>query len=109
MGGIGGLTGPAPILWARLRGWDRHTQRPLFQIFNLCMQCLTMVAYPSSGAITQEFLALLAVTVPALFIASRIGNRLYYRISDRAFSRVILVKLSASGIVLIVSSLAASS
>jgi hypothetical protein len=34
------------------------------------------------------------VTVPTMFIASRLGNRLYYRISDRAFSRVILGLLS---------------
>ena len=106
MGGLGGLTGPAPILWVRLRGWDRHTQRAVFQVFNLCMQCLTMIAYASSGAVTHQLLLLLAVAVPTLLIASRIGQRLYYRISDRAFSRVILVLLSASGVLLIVSSLA---
>lgn len=106
MGGLGGLTGPAPILWVRLRGWDRHTQRAVFQTFNLCMQCLTTIAYASSGVVTHRLLLLLAVTVPTLLIASRIGNRLYYRISDRAFSRVILGLLSVSGIVLIVSSLA---
>jgi uncharacterized protein len=106
MGGLGGLTGPAPILWARLRGWDRHTQRAVFQAFNLCMQCVTMIAYASSGAITHQLLLLLAVTVPTLFIASRVGTRLYYRISDQTFSRAILVLLSASGVLLIVSSLA---
>ncbi len=106
MGGLGGLTGPAPILWARVRGWDRHTQRAVFQIFSLCMQCLTMIAYASSGAVTRQLLLLLTVTLPAMLIASRIGNRLYYRISDRAFSRVILGLLSASGVILIVSSLA---
>jgi uncharacterized protein len=105
MGGLGGLTGPAPILWARLRGWERHTQRAVFQMFNLCMQCLTMIAYASSGAITTDLVLLLAVTLPAMLIASRIGNRLYYRISDRAFSRIILGFLAASGVILIISSL----
>jgi hypothetical protein len=106
MGGLGGLTGPAPILWARLGGWDRYTQRAVFQAFNLCMQCLTMVAYASSGAVTHHLVLLLAVTLPTMFVGSRFGHRLYYRISDRAFSRVILGLLSASGAVLIVSSLA---
>jgi hypothetical protein len=106
MGGLGGLTGPAPILWVRLRGWDRHTQRAVFQTFNLCMQCLTMVAYASSGALTHRLMLLLAVTLPTMFVGSRIGHRLYYRISDRVFSRVILGLLSASGVILIVSSLA---
>lgn len=106
MGGLGGLTGPAPILWARLRGWDRHTQRAVFQMFNLCMQCLTVIAYASSGAVTRRLLLLLAVTLPTMFVGSRIGHRLYDRISDQAFSRIILALLSASGVVLIVSSLA---
>jgi len=65
MGGLGGLTGPAPILWARLRGWDRHTPRAVFQMFKLCMHCLTMIAYASSGAVTTDLLSLLAVTLPA--------------------------------------------
>jgi uncharacterized membrane protein YfcA len=105
MGGLGGLTGPAPILWVRLRGWDRHTQRAVFQMFNLCMQGLTMIAYASAGAITSQLLLLLSVTLPAMLIASRIGNRLYDRVSDRAFSRIILGLLAASGAILIVSSL----
>jgi uncharacterized protein len=70
------------------------------------MQCLTVIAYASSGAVTHQLLVLLAATVPTLFIASRVGTRRYYRVSDQTFSRVILVLLSASGVLLIVSSLA---
>ena len=106
MGGLGGLTGPAPILWVRLRGWDRHTQRAVFQMFSLCMQCLTMIAYASSGAVTTDLLLRLAVTLPVMFVASWIGSRLYYRISDRAFSRIILGFLAAAGVILVISSLA---
>jgi uncharacterized membrane protein YfcA len=106
MGGLGGLTGPAPILWVRLRGWDRHTQRAVFQMFNLCMQSLTMAAYASSGAVTGHLLRLLSVTLPLLLVASYIGNRLYYRIGDRAFGRIVLGLLTASGAILIISSLA---
>jgi uncharacterized membrane protein YfcA len=106
MSGLGGLTGPAPILWVRLRGWDRHTQRAVFQMFSLCMQCLTMIAYASSGAVTTDLLLRLAVTLPTMFVASWIGSRLYYRINDRAFSRIILGLLAAAGVILVISSLA---
>jgi uncharacterized protein len=106
MGGLGGLTGPAPILWVRLRGWDRHTQRAVFQTFNLCMQFLTLIAYASSGVVTRRLLLLLAVMLPAMLIAARIGARLYDGISDRTFSRVILTLLTLSGLVLIGSALA---
>src|SRR5690606_28820819 len=40
MGGLGGLTGPAPVLWAALKGWDRDTQCSVIQGFNLSMHLL---------------------------------------------------------------------
>jgi len=46
MGGLGGLSGPAPSLWAALRGWERDTQRAMIQGFNLAMQALTMMSLP---------------------------------------------------------------
>jgi len=34
MGGLAGLSGPLPILWASIRGWGKHERRGVFQIFN---------------------------------------------------------------------------
>jgi uncharacterized membrane protein YfcA len=59
-----------------------------------------------SGAVITDLLSPLAVTLPSMIVASRIGSRLYYRISDRAFSCVILGFLAAAGLVLVISSLA---
>jgi uncharacterized membrane protein YfcA len=56
--------------------------------------------------VTTDLLLLLAVTLPTMFVASWIGSRLYYRISDRAFSRIILGFLAAAGVILVISSLA---
>jgi len=106
MGGLGGLIGPAPILWATLRGWDRHTQRAVFQVFNLCMQGLTLVAYIVSGTVPRQALPLFAVMVPAMLVPSIVGYRLYHRVSDATFRRVVLGLLTVSGAVLIVTSVA---
>jgi uncharacterized membrane protein YfcA len=106
MGGLGGLTGPAPILWTTLRGWDRHTQRGVFQTFNICMHSLTMAAYFVSGTLPREAIPLFAVMVPAMLIPTVAGFRLYRRVSDLAFRRVVLGLLTVSGAVLIVTSLA---
>ena len=104
MGGIGGLTGPAPILWTTLRGWDRDRQRGVFQAFNLCMHSLTMTVYIVSGTIPRESFALFWVVGPAILVPAVLGGRLYPLISDLTFRRVILGLLTASGVVLIVSS-----
>jgi hypothetical protein len=106
MGGLGGLTGPAPILWATLRGWDRHAQRGVFQVFNITMQSLTMVVYFVSGTMPPGVLPLFAVMVPAMLIPTTAGFLLYRRVSDLAFRRVVLGLLTLSGAVLIVTSLA---
>jgi uncharacterized protein len=105
MGGLGGLTGPAPILWATLRGWDRHAQRAVFQVFNLCMASLTMVAYIVSGTLPRRVVPLFVVMVPAMLIPSIMGYRLYHRVSDVTFRRVVLGLLTVSGAVLIGTSL----
>jgi uncharacterized membrane protein YfcA len=105
MGGLGGLTGPAPILWATLRGWDRHAQRAVFQVFNLCMHSLTMTIYIVSGTVPRRAWPLFAVMLPAMLVPSIAGYRLYHRVSDTTFRRVVLGLLTVSGAVLIVTSL----
>jgi uncharacterized protein len=106
MGGLGGLTGPAPILWATLRGWDRHAQRAVFQVFNVCMHSLTLTMYFVSGTVPNRALPLFVVMVPAMLVPSIVGYRLYHRVSDITFRRVVLGLLTASGAVLVATSLA---
>jgi uncharacterized protein len=106
MGGLGGLTGPAPILWATLRGWDRSTQRVLFMVFNLAMHSLTMTMYIVSGTVPREAIPLFGIMVPAMLLPTWAGYRMYHRVSDVTFRRVILGLLTASGAVLIATSIA---
>src|SRR5689334_9353346 len=48
LGGLAGLSGPLPTLWANVRGWGKDERRGVFQTFNstvlsasLCMQAGT--------------------------------------------------------------------
>lgn len=105
MGGLGGLTGPAPTLWVALRGWDRDAQRAVFQVFNLSMHALTMAAYLATGAISAEAAWLFLVVAPAMLVPTLIGARLYRRFSDAAFRNLVLGLLAASGAVLVATTL----
>lgn len=102
MGGLGGLTGPAPALWSTLRNWDRDTQRSVIQGFNLVMQALAMCSYFASGLVTQQALNMFPVVIGAVLIPTLLGVRLYRRFSDQAFRRVVLALLTISGLILIV-------
>lgn len=105
MGGLGGLTGPAPTLWCALRGWDRDAQRAVFQSFNFSMQAVTMAAYAASGVIGGGTVRLFAIVAAAMVIPTLVGTRLYGRVGEAAFRRLILLLLTASGAVLVVSAL----
>jgi uncharacterized protein len=101
MGGIGGLTGPAPTLWCTLRGWDRDTQRAVFQAFNLSMQCLTLLTYAVTGVLTLGMVRIFAVMVPAAILPTLAGVALYRRVSTAGFQRIVLVLLLVSGVLLV--------
>jgi len=105
MGGLGGLTGPAPTLWCALRGWSRDAQRAVFQSFNLAMHALTLTAYAASGLITAEVGRMFLLIAPAACIPVLVGARLYMRFSDTMFRRLVLLLLALSGVAMLASSL----
>jgi len=105
MGGIGGLTGPAPTLWCTLRGWGNDAQRAVFQSFNLVMQALTLAIYAATGLLNAETGRLFVLIVPAMLIPTLIGARFYRHFSEAAFRRLVLGLLTLSGVVLLATAL----
>lgn len=101
MGGLGGLNGPAPTLWCALRGWDRDVQRATFQTYVLCIQAWTLAGYLLSSSVGGASLRLLAWALPAMVVPNLLGVRLYSRISDLHFRRLVLLLLFATGLVLL--------
>jgi uncharacterized protein len=104
MGGLGGLTGPAPILWCTLRGWHPDIQRAVFQSFNISMHAMTITIYVALGLIHGETLRGFAIIAPALLIPTLIGARLYQGLGIDGFRRLVLLLLLFSGIMLLVGS-----
>jgi uncharacterized protein len=104
MGGIGGLTGPAPTLWCTLRHWSRDAQRAVIQSFNLAMHTLTLTVYVVDGAVTAETGRMFALIAPTLVVPCLIGARLYSRVSEIQFRRLVLGLLFLSGLGLLAAS-----
>ncbi len=104
MGGIGGLSGPAPTLWCTLRHWSRDAQRAVIQSFNLAMHTLTLTVYIVDGAVTAETGRMFAIVAPTLVVPCLIGARLYSRVSEIQFRRMVLGLLFLSGLGLLASS-----
>jgi hypothetical protein len=104
MGGLGGLTGPPAVLWLTLRAWGRDIQRAVFQTFNIAMQVITLAAYATGGFIQGRTLVLFAVVGVSMLVPALIGARLYRRLSDIGFRKLVLMLLFLSGAALLTAS-----
>jgi uncharacterized protein len=103
LGGLGGFTGVVPTLWCTLRGFEKAAQRSVVQNFNLATLTVTMLAYVATGALTAPMWPLVPVVAAAVLVPSLLGARLYHRLSEQAFRRVVLGLLTAAGAVMLVS------
>lgn len=109
VGALGGITGPLAALpgtwltiWCGLRGWDKVTQRAVYQPYILVMQLIglgaLLVVKPQQGALAG---AHLAYALPGL-AGAVIGLRFFRWMTDTQFQRAVYLALVASGAALAV-------
>ncbi len=103
MGGLSGLSGPLPTLWASVRGWGKDERRGVFQTFNWTVLVAALVTHVGAGLISQPVIGLALLALPGTLIGAWLGARAYHRLSDHHFHRVVLGLLFASGVSLVVS------
>lgn len=101
LGGLAGLSGPIPIVWASFRRWGKDQRRGIFQIFNWTILVIAFVLQLGSGQITFDLVPLALVAFPTTLIGTWLGSRAYHAMSDRNFSDVVLVLLFISGLTLL--------
>ncbi|MDP2412090.1 MAG: sulfite exporter TauE/SafE family protein, partial [Pseudolabrys sp.] len=80
----------------------KDTQRAIFQPVILAAFAMTAVSLAFAGAVTADLVRLYLYGLPALAAGLWLGIKLYGRLDEAAFRRVILVLLLLSGLTLIV-------
>ena len=105
LGGMASMSGPAPSVWAQLRGWNMHEQRGVNQPFNMAILAAALVSAAVAGYLDHVFLVWVLITVPTTLLGARLGLLVYGRIDDRQFRWIILGLLALSGASLILSGL----
>ncbi|MEM7778027.1 MAG: sulfite exporter TauE/SafE family protein [Pseudomonadota bacterium] len=101
LGGLAGLSGVLPTMWADVRGWSKAQRRSIFQVFNLSILSAALVAHAIAGLITRDLVLAAAFALPGTFVGSWTGYVLYTRLSDKRFKEIILALLCISGVLLI--------
>ncbi|MBI1775717.1 MAG: sulfite exporter TauE/SafE family protein [Proteobacteria bacterium] len=101
MGGFAGLPGPPPTIWTALRGRSRDEQRGVFQPFNAAMHVFALGGFASQGLLNAAVGILVLICLPAVFAGAWLGLRLYDRVDDAQFRRIVLILLLISGLTLV--------
>ena len=102
LGGLTGLGGIIVTVWVQLRGWPKDVQRIVFQPVILAAQGMTAVSLAFAGAYNAETIKLYLYGLPALAAGIWIGLKLYGKLDEAGFRKVILVLLLVSGVSLVV-------
>src|SRR5713226_8943241 len=101
-GGITGLAGILVTIWCGLRGWPKDVQRAVFQPVAVATFLMSALWIGAKGAITAETTKLFLIGLPALLAGTWLGLKLFGRLNEAAFRKIVLALLLASGGVLIV-------
>jgi uncharacterized protein len=103
LAGLVGLVGIVITIWCQLRGWPKDVQRTVFQPVMLLVSVMTTIALGAAGAATPETGRLFLLGAPFIFAGTWLGLRLYGRVGEQGFRRVVLTLLMVSGLSLVAS------
>jgi uncharacterized membrane protein YfcA len=102
IGGLTGLGGIAVTIWCQLRGGPKDAQRAIFQPVIFLTFLMSAISLAVAGAFSIGTLKLYALALPALIAGIWLGIKLYGKLDDATFRKIILVLLLLSGLSLIV-------
>jgi hypothetical protein len=103
LGGLTGLGGIIATISCQLRGWSKDMQRAVFQPVLLAAFVIISISLGASGAVTLETAKLYGIGLPFMIAGIWSGFKLYGKIDDETFRKVVLTLLLFAGASLIVS------
>ncbi len=105
LGGLGGFCGAVPSAWVMLKQLPKNQQRYILRHFNFAIQVFTLITYVLQSTINLSHLSYMAVLIIFVSVPAILGARLFYKISEILFNRIVLALLFSSGCFLLFSSL----
>ncbi|MDI1264305.1 MAG: sulfite exporter TauE/SafE family protein [bacterium] len=102
LGGLTGLGGVISTISCQLRGWSKDVQRAVFQPVLFAAFVIISISQAVTGAFTPETLKLYAFGFPFMLAGIWSGFKLYGKIDDETFRKVVLVLLLFAGVSLVV-------
>jgi uncharacterized membrane protein YfcA len=101
LGGATGFAGIIVTIWCGLRGWPKDVQRTVFQPVGVAIFAMSAAWLGARGEIDGATVWLFALGLPVLLAGTWLGLRLYGRLDEAGFRRIVLLLLMASGLALV--------
>ena len=103
LGAMAGFPGIIIVIWCTMRGWTRDVQRAVFQPVSVALLAMAAIGLGATGSIALKTVYLFLIGLPALALGTWAGFRLYGKIDDEIFRKVVLWLLLAAGLFLLAS------
>jgi uncharacterized membrane protein YfcA len=107
VGALGGITGPLAAfpgafltIWCGMRGWDKVAQRSIYQPYILILQVVTLVALSFASERAVFSAELIVYALPGL-AGAWLGLRVFQKLTDMQFQRLVNLALIISGVALV--------
>lgn len=101
LGGLFGISGP-PIIWHLGRQFQMVAFRDVLIVFFVFGAIARIISFSVAGLVTSETLMLAGAGVPGLMIGLYFGTRVFFRIDEILFSKVVGFALIAFSVLLVV-------
>jgi uncharacterized membrane protein YfcA len=101
LGGATGLAGIIVTIWCGLRGWPKDIQRTVFQPTSVAIFAMSAIWLGARGEIDRATISMFVLGLPVLLAGTWLGLRLYGRLDEAGFRKVVLLLLMASGLALV--------
>jgi len=101
IGGTTGLAGVVATIWCQLRGGPRDQQRAVFQPVGVASFVMCGAWLGGRGEIPPDTYWLIPLGLPALIAGCWLGWKLYGRLDEAQFRKIVLILLLVSGAVLV--------
>ncbi len=90
--------GPPIVAWIGAQPWSKDEMKGTLQVFFVPSSIVAIATYASTGVLTRETLLWNARLAPALLGGLWVGARLYDRVPQEGFRRLLLVGLFLVGV-----------
>jgi hypothetical protein len=97
LGGFSGLAGILVTVWCGLRGWPKEKQRAIFQPVAVATFLMGALWLGAKGTVTSETATFFAMGLPCVVAGTWLGLKLFGRIDEATFRKIVLVLLFVSG------------